>query len=59
MNVVGYIHLTPMGTALAYFLWFQGVRALPAHVPAFLKLPSPVIAGTIGVSWAGEVRSGS
>lgn len=58
VNVAGYAYLTLVGTALAYLLWFRGVRALPARVPAFLGLLSPVVAITIGVSSAGEVLSG-
>jgi probable blue pigment (indigoidine) exporter len=37
--------------------WFRGVRTLPARVPAFLGLLSPVIAVAIGVSSGGEVLS--
>lgn len=58
VNVAGYAYLTLVGTALAYLLWFRGVSALPARVPAFLGLLSPVVAVTIGVSSAGEVLSG-
>lgn len=58
VNVAGYAYLTLVGTALAYLLWFRGVRVLPARVPAFLGLLSPVVAVTIGVSSAGEVLSG-
>lgn len=56
-NVAGYAYLTLVGTALAYFLWFRGLRALPARVPAFLGLLSPVVAVAIGVAWAGETMS--
>ncbi|MFJ6678588.1 EamA family transporter [Microbacterium sp. NPDC091382] len=47
-NIAGYAYLTLIGTALAYAVWFRGVAALPARVPAFLGLLSPVVALTIG-----------
>lgn len=56
-NVAGYAYLTLIGTALAYLLWFRGIRALPARVPAFLGLLSPVVAVLIGGSLAGETLS--
>lgn len=57
VNMLGYAYLTLVGTTLAYLLWFRGVRALPARMPAFLGLLSPVVAVTIGVVWAGETLS--
>ncbi|WP_026551652.1 EamA family transporter [Arthrobacter sp. H20] len=30
MNVGGYLYLTTIGTAVAYVLWFRGLRRLPA-----------------------------
>jgi probable blue pigment (indigoidine) exporter len=59
VNVGGYAYLSLMGTALAYLLWFRGLHALPARVPAFLGLLSPMVAVTIGVGSAGEVLTGS
>ncbi|WP_445443330.1 EamA family transporter [Clavibacter sp. km1a] len=56
-NVVGYAYLALVGTALAYLLWFRGVSALSARVPAFLGLLSPVVAVAIGVGWSGETLS--
>lgn len=53
-NIAGYAYLTLIGTALAYAVWFRGVAALPARVPAFLGLLSPVVALTIGGLIAGE-----
>jgi len=53
-NIAGYAYLTLIGTALAYAVWFRGVAALPARVPAFLGLLSPVVALTIGGLVAGE-----
>lgn len=53
-NIAGYVYLTLIGTALAYALWFRGIAALPARVPAFLGLLSPVVALSIGGLIAGE-----
>jgi probable blue pigment (indigoidine) exporter len=57
VNVAGYAYLALVGTALAYLLWFRGVRALPARVPAFLGLLSPLVAVAIGLCWSGESLS--
>lgn len=57
VNVLGYTYLTLIGTAMAYLLWFRGLRVLPARLPAFLGLLSPVVAVAIGVGWAGETVS--
>ncbi|WP_214409544.1 EamA family transporter [Sphaerisporangium fuscum] len=47
-NLAGYGYLTLIGAALAYALWFRGIRALsPTHV-TFLGLLSPVVATTLG-----------
>ncbi|OUE25931.1 EamA family transporter [Clavibacter michiganensis] len=59
VNVAGYAYLALVGTAVAYLLWFRGVRALPARVPAFLGLLSPVVAVTIGLCWSGETLTAS
>ncbi len=47
-NLAGYSYLTIIGTALAYTLWFRGLRALPASRIATLGLLSPLIATTLG-----------
>lgn len=47
-NIAGYAYLTFIGTALAYLLWFRGIKLLPTRVPAFLGLLSPIVALTIG-----------
>jgi probable blue pigment (indigoidine) exporter len=47
-NLAGYAYLTAVGAALAYALWFRGIRALsPSHV-TFLALLSPVVATALG-----------
>ncbi|MEU6439902.1 EamA family transporter [Streptomyces sp. NPDC047046] len=52
-NLLGYGYLTVVGTALAYALWFRGLRALPATEVSFLSLLSPLVATLLGLA-AGE-----
>ncbi|MGR6741322.1 EamA family transporter [Microbacterium sp. F1-18] len=52
-----YAYLTLVGTALAYVLWFRGVRSLPTRLPAFVGLLSPVVAVALGLVVAGETLS--
>ncbi|MDF2580007.1 EamA family transporter [Microbacterium arborescens] len=52
-----YAYLTLVGTALAYVLWFRGVRSLPTRLPAFVGLLSPVVAVVLGLVVAGETLS--
>lgn len=47
-NVAGYAYLALVGSALAYALWFRGIRALPPTSVAFLGLLSPLVATTLG-----------
>jgi probable blue pigment (indigoidine) exporter len=47
-NLAGYGYLATIGTALAYWLWFRGIAALPATSVAFLALLSPVTAALLG-----------
>ncbi|GHF59662.1 ABC transporter permease [Streptomyces mashuensis] len=47
-NLAGYAYLSVVGTALAYVLWFRGIRALSPTDVAFLGLLSPVVATALG-----------
>ncbi|TMR90553.1 EamA family transporter [Nonomuraea basaltis] len=49
-NLAGYAYLAIIGSALAYALWFRGLRALSATKVTFLGLLSPVVATALG--WA-------
>jgi probable blue pigment (indigoidine) exporter len=49
-NLLGYAYLTLVGAALAYALWFRGIRELPPTNVTFLVLLSPVVATVVG--WA-------
>ncbi|MFF2041387.1 EamA family transporter [Kitasatospora sp. NPDC058170] len=47
-NLLGYGYLALIGAAVAYALWFRGIRALPPTSVAFLGLLSPVVATALG-----------
>lgn len=53
-NVLGYLYLSVVGTAFAYFCWFRGLSRLPAGAAAFLGLLSPVVAIVLGWAVAGQ-----
>ncbi len=48
VNIAGFAYLTLFGTALAYTLWFRGVRRLPVGSVAFFGLLSPLVAVLFG-----------
>jgi probable blue pigment (indigoidine) exporter len=47
-NVAGYVYLATIGSALAYALWFRGIRRLGPTSVTFLGLLSPVVATALG-----------
>jgi probable blue pigment (indigoidine) exporter len=47
-NVAGYAYLSIIGAALAYTLWFRGLRALSPTNVTFLGLLSPLVATVLG-----------
>jgi probable blue pigment (indigoidine) exporter len=47
-NLAGYAYLALFGSAVAYALWFRGLRALVPTEVTFLGLLSPVVATTVG-----------
>jgi probable blue pigment (indigoidine) exporter len=47
-NVVGFAYLSLIGTALAFVLWFDGIRRLPTAAPPLLGLAAPITGATIG-----------
>jgi probable blue pigment (indigoidine) exporter len=47
-NVAGYAYLALFGSAVAYALWFRGLRELAPTEVTFLGLLSPVVATTLG-----------
>ncbi|GAB3158085.1 EamA family transporter [Micromonospora sonneratiae] len=47
-NLAGYGYLAVIGSALAYALWFRGIRALSPASVTFLGLLSPLVATILG-----------
>ena len=47
-NLVGFAYLSLIGTALAFVLWFGGIRRLPTAAPPLLGLAAPVTGATLG-----------
>ncbi|QNP62420.1 EamA family transporter [Streptomyces genisteinicus] len=54
VNYAGYAYLSLIGAAVAYALWFRGIRELPPTAVSFLGLLSPLVATVLGVVLAGE-----
>ena len=53
-NVAGFAWLATVGTALAYVVWFRGVRLLPVARVSILGLLSPLTAVLVGWIALGE-----
>ena len=53
-NVLGYLYLALVNTALGYWLWFRGVRTLSPVPLTFLGLLSPLTATTVGWALLGQ-----
>ena len=49
-NVAGFGYLSLVATGLAFMLWFNGIRRLPAAAPPLLGLAAPVTGAVMG--WA-------
>jgi probable blue pigment (indigoidine) exporter len=47
-NLMGYLWLTTVGTAVAYSLWFRGIGLLPVVATSVLGTFSPVMAAFLG-----------
>jgi probable blue pigment (indigoidine) exporter len=47
-NLLGYLWLGTVGTAVAYSLWFRGIERLPVARVSLLGLLSPVVATVVG-----------
>lgn len=52
--IIGFTYLTLVGTAIAYLLWFEGIRRLPAVAPPLLGLAAPITGATMGWVVLGE-----
>ncbi len=53
-NVLGYLYLGLVNTALGYWLWFRGIGRLSVVPLSFLGLLSPLTAATVGWIALGE-----
>ncbi len=53
-EVAAFTYLVLVGTALAYVVWFAGLRALPAGTVGLIGLLNPVSGALLGVLLAGE-----
>lgn len=47
-NVLGFTYLSLIGTALAFVLWFSGIRRLPTAAPPLLGLAAPLTGVALG-----------
>ncbi|MBA3330372.1 MAG: EamA family transporter [Actinobacteria bacterium] len=56
-NVAGFAYLSLVATALAFVLWFNGIRRLPAAAPPLLGLAAPVTGAALGWGILGESLS--
>lgn len=52
--VAGFAYLSLAGTALAYVLWFRGIRRLPPVAPPLLGLAAPATGAVMGWVVLGE-----
>lgn len=50
----GFAYLSVVGTAIAYLLWFDGIRRLPAIAPPLLGLAAPITGAALGWIVLGE-----
>ncbi|NYD40300.1 EamA family transporter [Nocardioides panaciterrulae] len=51
----GFVWLSVIGTGLAYYCWFTGLRGMPAGVVSLIGLVNPVVGTLLGVVLAGEL----
>jgi probable blue pigment (indigoidine) exporter len=56
-NVAGFAYLSLVATALAFVLWFNGIRRLPTAAPPLLGLSAPVTGAIIGWTILGQSLS--
>jgi probable blue pigment (indigoidine) exporter len=56
-NVAGFAYLSLAATALAFVLWFSGVRRLPTAAPPLLGLAAPITGAALGWIVLGESLS--
>lgn len=47
-NIAGFAYLSIIGTAVAFVLWFKGIRRLPSAAPPLLGLAGPITGAALG-----------
>ena len=47
-NLAGFAYLSMVGTALAFIVWFNGIRRLPPAAPPLLGLAAPITGAVLG-----------
>ena len=47
-NLAGFAYLSLIGTALAFVIWFNGIRRLPPAAPPLLGLAAPITGAALG-----------
>ena len=47
-NMIGFAYLSLIGTALAFVVWFSGIRRLPTAAPPLLGLAAPLTGVAVG-----------
>jgi len=56
-NLAGFAYLSLIGTALAFVLWFNGIRRLPSAAPPLLGVAAPVTGAVLGWAVLGQSLS--
>ncbi len=56
-HIAGFAYLSLVGTALAFVLWFNGIRRLPAAAPPLLGLAAPITGAMLGWAILGQSLS--
>ncbi|HEX6422097.1 MAG TPA: EamA family transporter [Acidimicrobiales bacterium] len=56
-NAAGFGYLSLVGTALAFVLWFNGIRRLPSAAPPLLGVAAPVTGAALGWAVLGQSLS--
>jgi probable blue pigment (indigoidine) exporter len=57
VNIAGFAYLSLVGTALAFVLWFSGIRRLPTAAPPLLGLAAPITGAVLGWAVLGQSLS--
>lgn len=57
-NVAGFAYLSLIATGIAFVIWFNGVRRLPAAAPPLLGLAAPITGAALGWIILNESLSG-